>query len=170
MDNGKVISIGRFICLICVVGIVMSGCGKQESVKGAVGAASGAVVGSSFCGDRYKGTGAFIGSLIGHAIGSEVGRAEDKQDKIELREKVQAQNTREVRDLLAENRHLCTQLKRWCSRCETHVGVAGALSCPECGTRLIYEKTCRRCSASFSPKLGYRYCPYCPVTVALRGR
>jgi hypothetical protein len=153
--------------VFCCVAVVMffSSCGKQESVKGAVGAASGAVVGSAMCGDRYKGTGAFIGSLIGHAIGSEIGKAEDKEEVL-----VQEKTREEASEFQAENRERRSRVTRWCSRCMKRASVLGARSCPDCGTRLICEHFCRRCCASFRPTLGYQYCPYCPVTVALKSR
>ena len=150
--------------------LLFSGCGKNEATSGAVGAASGAVVGSALSSDRHKGTGALLGALIGHTIGREAGRVEDEEEESKERIIEKCAHGRELHTLSSENKMLKDELLRWCPDCCTKVLIAGAHSCPDCGTGLISEKFCDRCARAFKPECRYRYCPYCSRKVALRSR
>jgi len=148
---------------LTIAALFFSSCGKNEAAGGTVGAATGAMLGAAVSGRHSKGEGALLGGLVGNYIGRAIGREEDKAEE-------RTEHHREVETLKAENRSLQRQLTKWCVNCNRQVRIKGAKSCPDCGGELIQEKFCNRCKTIFSPDTGYRYCPYCSVRVALKGR
>ncbi|MBU1007828.1 zinc ribbon domain-containing protein [Candidatus Dependentiae bacterium] len=149
-------------CLLTAV-IIMAGCGKDETAGGAAGAASGAMLGAAVSGRHSKGEGALVGGVIGNYIGRTLGCSSDNKRE-------QSKHKKEVAELKTQNRNLQRQLTKWCGDCNRQVRMKGARSCPDCGGSLIQEKFCERCKTVFTPDSGYRYCPYCSVRAALKGR
>lgn len=145
---------------------ILPGCGKKEAAGGAIGAASGGLIGHVVTGGKHNAAGTLIGGLIGGLVGSSIGRASDEED---------AEEEKEVKDtqialLKNENRKLRSNLTTWCADCGRTCNIVGAHSCASCGGMLIREKFCKTCSTIFSPCTGYRYCPYCKDRVLLCGR
>lgn len=155
-----------------LISLVFSSCGKNESSSGTVGAASGAIVGSSLAGKKSKGTGALLGALVGNYIGRKIGREADKEEELDrnVEERRRAHLQREITQVKAENRRLKQSPKKWCMHCSNYVALTGAQRCPDCGTRLIKEKYCNHCLVAFSPEAAYKYCPYCIDRVYLSYR
>ena len=154
-----------FLTLMVMSALVLtfSGCGKHETAGGAVGAATGVAIGSAVAGRNDKGTGALIGGLIGNYFGRQAGRAEDEEEKA-------GEHRDQLNRAHAETRRLERELAKWCPSCNVQVKLAGAQSCPDCGSHLIHEKYCRRCRTIFTPETHYHYCPYCSVKTALESR
>jgi len=153
-----------FISLVFSL-FLLSGCGKHETSSGAVGAASGAIVGNAVSGEKNKGTGTILGAVIGNYLGRKIGRQEDRRENEE-----DAQEKREMHALKEENRYLKKSLKKWCDNCNRRISIVGANSCPHCGSQLIKEKFCKKCTTLFNPECSYRYCPYCRHNVRLSCR
>jgi len=145
----------------------LPGCGRQQSAGGTFGAATGALIGSAVTGHHDHAAGAVIGGLVGALAGSAVGQAADEEEAEQHNALVDMQHRQRVAELQEENRRL---RDKWCVCCGNHVTLEGAKSCPQCGGRLIREKHCRTCSTQFSPRTGYRYCPYCSDQTPLVGR
>ncbi len=149
-------------CIVCVCLIVlMSGCGKNETTGGTIGAASGAVIGEAVAGKKDKATGTLVGALIGGCLGKEIGRAADEEEREEKEVRKRVATKRHINRLQAENRALKRSVASWCPSCPQKVKILGARRCPDCGDGLIREKYCSGCAQIFSPALGHRYCPYC---------
>lgn len=165
----------------CASLLTMCGCGKNETAGSLVGGGAGAAIGAAVSGSHNSGTGALIGGLAGTLLGSTIGRAADDDERDEetvrerehqarIRAQQEARHRHEVAQVQAENRVLKQTLDRWCINCNRHCTLVGANSCPSCGGQLIHEKVCHMCAAVFSPKSGYRYCPYCRSGVMLSAR
>ena len=163
-----------FVLFICsIAGLTLTcGCGKNESAGTVVGGATGAIIGAAVSGGHNQGTGALIGGLAGSLLGSTAGRAADDEDREEehaverehqsrLRAHQEACHSHEIAHIQAENRILKQTIVRWCASCNREINLVGANSCPACGGQLIHERFCKMCATTFSPKSGYRYCPYC---------
>lgn len=153
--------------------LFLPGCGKNEATGGAMGTATGAVIGASVAGRHNTGMGALVGGLIGNVVGSGIGRAaddEDREKEQEQRERVhasrEAMSQHELARMEEENKRL---REKWCKACGRHVTLAGAKSCPSCGGELISKRQCPQCNETFNPASGYRYCPYCKDHIQLRG-
>lgn len=146
---------------------IFSGCGKNQATGGTFGAATGAILGAAVAGPHDTGTGVAIGALAGSLLGSSVGQSADEEEaeqQTAVREMHHRQ--REAR-LEEENRRL---RDKWCVGCGNHVTLEGAKSCPQCGGELIREKYCKSCTTQFSPRTGYKFCPYCKQQTPLVGR
>jgi len=154
-----------FILCICFL-VVFIGCGKHEAETGAVGTATGAIVGAAVSGKKDKGTGATVGAFIGNVIGRAIGRQAD------IQEGEKALTRGEIRHLRAKNRRLRRNKRseKWCFYCSRKVCLTGANSCPYCGHELMIEKYCRGCDSIFNPESSYKYCPYCTTRVRLSCR
>jgi hypothetical protein len=165
------------LTLFFAVLVSLPGCGKDETTGGLVGAASGAAIGHAVSGRHDKGLGTIVGGLAGALVGKEIGRASDeesaerkqKQERV-VQAKREAFNREEMNSLHEENRNLRKNLIKWCESCGTQVEMIGAQRCPDCGGNLIREKFCKECLATFNPRSGYKYCPFCRNKVLLTGR
>ena len=144
--------------------VLFSSCGKNEAAGGAVGAGAGAVVGAEVSGKKNKGLGAFLGAITGNYFGRKIGRAADKQD-------AQAQETNRKFAQMEEEQHReAKRSEKWCSYCHKRVRISGANTCPYCGTGLMVEKYCRRCSRVFDARSTFKYCPQCVGGIRLASR
>lgn len=158
------------LSIVSSLTLLMSGCGKHESTAGALGAASGAVIGNAVAGKKDKGTGTLVGALFGNILGREVGRTADKEAE-ELKRTANARRAKQIfYELQEENHRLRENLKKWCFSCQKKIAIIGAQSCPTCGDTLGHEKYCRSCATIFTPDSSYRYCPYCPRKIVLSCR
>ena len=157
------------LLLCCSVGslLIFSGCGRQQASGGTFGAATGALIGAAVSGRHDQGAGAVIGGLVGAMAGSAVGQAADEEETEIHNAVVDMHHRQKVAQLYEENRRL---RDKWCVNCGNHVTLEGAKSCPQCGGELIREKVCSTCSTLFSPRTGYRFCPYCRQQTRLIGR
>jgi len=93
--------VNSLVALVVSAGIILSGCGASNTVKGGViGGASGAAVGAGIGALAGKGKGAAIGAAIGAAVGTTagvlIGKKMDKQ-KAEL-EKINGAQVETVTD------------------------------------------------------------------------
>ena len=158
------------LILFCCIAVLFSGCGKHEGTAGAIGTASGAVIGNAVAGRKDKGTGTLLGALIGNALGREVGRTADKEEEQAKRTANARRAKRMFAELQEENHQLRENLKKWCFSCHKKINILGAQSCPTCGDELGREKFCRSCSTTFTPDSSCRYCPYCRGRVLLSTR
>jgi predicted RNA-binding Zn-ribbon protein involved in translation (DUF1610 family)/preprotein translocase subunit SecG len=149
-----------------VLTVFLSSCGKHESTGTVFGAATGALAGAAVSNKKERGTGTLIGALVGTCLGSAIGRAADEEENDEERQI--AQN--KIASLKEENRELHQNQIRWCSHCGRQFDLLGAHICPDCGGELIREKYCKECHTHFTPRSGYRYCPYCTDRVQLSCR
>jgi len=145
----------------------ISGCGKHEAAGSAVGTGAGALIGASVAGRHSQGTGALIGGLIGNIVGGTVGRSADNEEREEKTARRNANYRQAIAQAHEENRRL---RQKWCCNCSCQVNMEGARSCPRCGHELIREKFCTSCRTVFSPKTGYRFCPYCRDHTILASR
>ena len=87
----KIKIVGSQIALgaILIASLLMTGCGKDETAGGTVGAASGAMLVAAVSGRHSKGEGALLGGLIGNYIGRGVGRSSDrKREKTEQKRRM----------------------------------------------------------------------------------
>lgn len=158
---------GSLLCgLICLL-FVLAGCGRQQATGSTFGAATGALLGAAVSGHHSQGTGALIGGLAGAMVGGSIGQAADDEEAEEHKAIVTMHHRQHVAQLEEENRRL---RDKWCVRCGNHVTLEGAKSCPQCGGELIREKYCPTCTTLFSPRTGYRFCPYCKQQTRLIGR
>ncbi len=167
----KQLNVGSLI-LLSAVGMLLSGCGKNETAGGTFRAATGALVGTAVAGRHDKATGAVIGGLVGNLLGREVGKSEDREEEKEKRfvqQQVEVQQKRKLQRLQEENELLKRSYDRWCQDCGKKVTLFGAQSCPKCGGCLIRHKYCQECGTKFEAQCGYKFCPYCPRS-RLRGR
>lgn len=158
--------LGLISCIM--IGLVfLPGCGRQQAVGGTFGAATGALIGTAVTGRHDQGTGALVGGLVGALAGGAVGQAADEEEADRRQIAIEIHHRQREAELQEENRRL---RDKWCVQCGNHVCIENARSCPQCGGRLIHEKVCRLCSTHFSPRTGYRYCPYCSDQTPLVGR
>lgn len=160
------------ITSLCLVSILFTGCGKNETAGSALGAAGGGLIGTAVAGKKDKTAGLLIGGLLGSIVGREMGKSADEEEEFEtkMKDHEQACRRREIDELQEENERLRQNLITWCSNCGRRSEILGAHSCPSCGANLIREKVCKNCSTVFSPQAGYKYCPYCKDRVLLVGR
>lgn len=155
-----------YFCLILISVVLLTGCGKNESALGTVGAASGAIVGSAVS-KHHKTFATIAGATIGNCLGRAVGQSIDENE--EHLERKNAQSTEQIRRLYSENQKLSSenqnlriiQFEKWCPDCEQKITIKGANCCPYCGCRLALEKHCNLCDSSFKPESDFNYCPYC---------
>lgn len=155
MNKSTVVAFSLFLFLVLFV----CGCGKHESSGAAMGAITGGTLGVLASNDPQ---GAILGATIGGLLGGSLGAEEDRAvERNEHREHVQA--------LANENYALKKAQERWCASCCVKVNLVGAQSCPKCGDDLIVKKFCKHCGSTFSPKVPYRYCPYCKGGISLSG-
>jgi hypothetical protein len=105
-------------------------------------------------------------------MGREMAKPLDKEEKQEKKQAAirEARFQQEFDDLQEENRYLKQKLTRWCENCRCQCTILGAQSCPDCGATLIREKFCNHCASTFSPRTGYKYCPYCKDKIHLCSR
>lgn len=139
--------------------VVLAGCGKNETVGGALGATTGAVMGAAVAGRHNQGTGMLVGALLGGLVGGSAGRAGDQDE--ERRDRVREQSTYNQRmaHLKEENRQLQRTYTKWCEKCtrsESSPQVRFCAYCPQ--ARLIYEKRCPECHERFSGDSQRKYC------------
>lgn len=160
----------RFLSFLILNTLILGflGCGKNEGTAGALGAASGAILGSAVTNKKNRAAGAVIGALAGNLLFREVGKAQDQEEE-ELKEQKEYYKS-EVIKAQNENRRLKENMSKWCLGCHRKVTLVGAHSCPHCGDELIVEKYCKFCLSKFSPDSSYKFCPYCKERVLLAGR
>lgn len=141
-----------------VLSLFLTGCGKNEATGGTFGAATGALAGAALSGKKSRGEGTLIGALVGTCLGSAIGRSADEDEEKEERHHEHMVAQAQINALEAE-RHALNQ--KWCSRCNRQFDLVDAHTCPDCGGDLIREKYCKECATKFSPRSGYKFCPYC---------
>ena len=152
----------------CLALAFLSSCGKHETTGSVIGTGAGALIGAAVT--KNSGTGALIGGLIGNVFGGVAGRAADEEEREEKREHEARVHARQLATRDHENRILRQQMTKWCVDCNREATIHGANSCTSCGGNLVHEKFCTRCTTLFSPKEGYRYCPYCKTKILLSSR
>jgi len=152
---------------LCCMLVLTSGCGKNEAAGSVVGTGAGAIIGASVAGRNSQGAGALIGGLIGNIVGGGIGRSADSDERDEKNARRDARHRQAVAMAHEENRRL---REKWCCNCSCQVNMEGARSCPRCGYELIREKFCTSCRTLFSPKTGYKFCPYCRDHTILASR
>lgn len=155
------------LATLCCMLVLTSGCGKNEAAGSVVGTGAGAIIGASVAGRNSQGAGALIGGLIGNIVGGGIGRSADADERDEKDARRDARNRQAIAQAHEENRRL---REKWCCNCSCLVTMEGARSCPRCGHELIREKFCTSCRTIFSPKTGYRFCPYCRDHTVLASR
>jgi len=144
--------------------LICTSCGKHEASAGAVGAGAGAVLGAEVSGKNDKGLGALVGAITGNYLGRKIGRIADQQEEQE------AQTNRQLAQMRQEQRKLKKETEKMCPYCRKQVEICGANTCPFCGTGLVVEKYCRRCSRTFEPLSPYQFCPSCIGGIRLASR
>lgn len=91
----------KFFALFLSIGLIMSGCGASNAVKGgAIGAGSGAAIGAGIGAIFGKGKGAAIGAAIGTAVGGSAGAIiGNKMDKkAEEAARIQGAEVEKIKD------------------------------------------------------------------------